>query len=174
MSVVDGATHTQKDDVESNGGSLENVAEIFVLFLCGVQLVLRSGVLTIILDLDEVDATPSLLRSLGRCCLGLVALLVAGSAAGVLPVSLNCPLPLRSSGSTHGSSLQFWNFSVYGENACVLEGRHGGLVGTKALGEENGPCLLYGYNYGFVFGFLCLLLQASGCCRRDFPQGLLF
>ena len=29
------------DDVESNGGSLENVAEIFVLFLCGVQLVLR-------------------------------------------------------------------------------------------------------------------------------------
>jgi len=34
VSVVDGATHTQKDDVESNGGSLENVAEIFVLFLC--------------------------------------------------------------------------------------------------------------------------------------------
>jgi hypothetical protein len=43
VSVVDGATHTQKDDVESNGGSLENIAEIFVLFLCGVQLVLRSG-----------------------------------------------------------------------------------------------------------------------------------
>jgi len=57
MSVVDGATHTQKDDVESNGGSLEKVAEIFVLFLCGVQLVLRSGVLTM-LDLDEVDVTP--------------------------------------------------------------------------------------------------------------------
>ena len=36
MSVVDGATHTQKDDVESNGGSLENVADIFALFLCGV------------------------------------------------------------------------------------------------------------------------------------------
>jgi len=46
LGVVDGAAHTQKDDVESNGGSLENVAEIFVLFLCGVQLVLRSGVLT--------------------------------------------------------------------------------------------------------------------------------
>ena len=30
VSVVDGATHTQKDDVESNGGSLGNVAEIFV------------------------------------------------------------------------------------------------------------------------------------------------
>ena len=44
--------------MESNGGSLENIAEIFVLFFCGVQLVLRSGVLTI-LDLDEVDVTPS-------------------------------------------------------------------------------------------------------------------
>jgi hypothetical protein len=56
VSVVDGATHTQKDDVESNGGSLENVAKVFVLFLCGVQLVLRSGVLTV-LDLDKVDVT---------------------------------------------------------------------------------------------------------------------
>jgi len=34
VSVVDGAAHTQKDDVESNGGSLENVAKVFVLFLC--------------------------------------------------------------------------------------------------------------------------------------------
>ena len=57
MSIVDNATHTQKDDVESNGGSLENDAEIFVLFLCGVQLVLRSGVFTIF-DTDKVDATP--------------------------------------------------------------------------------------------------------------------
>ena len=51
VSVVDGAADTQKDDVENNGGSLEHVAEVFVLLLCGVQLVLRSGVL-IILDLD--------------------------------------------------------------------------------------------------------------------------
>ena len=37
----------------------------------------------------------------------------------------------------------------------MLEGRHGGLVGNKALGEENGPCLLYGHDdYGFVFRFL--------------------
>ena len=36
---------------------LENVAKVFVLFLCGVQLVLRSGVLTV-LDLDKVDVTP--------------------------------------------------------------------------------------------------------------------
>ena len=50
--VVDGATHTQKDDVEGNGGSLEDEAEAFVLFLCGAQLVLRSSVLTV-LDLDE-------------------------------------------------------------------------------------------------------------------------
>ena len=34
LSVVDGAAaHTQKDDAESNGGSLENVAEVFVLLL---------------------------------------------------------------------------------------------------------------------------------------------
>jgi hypothetical protein len=32
VSVVDGAAHTQKDDVESSGGSLENVAKVFVLF----------------------------------------------------------------------------------------------------------------------------------------------
>ena len=30
---------------------------VFVLFLCGVQLVLRSGVLTV-LDLNKVDVTP--------------------------------------------------------------------------------------------------------------------
>jgi len=61
---------------------LENVAEVFVLFLCGVQLVLRSGVLTV-LDLDEVDATlrfaevfGSVLSGVGgsagdwRCCWG--------------------------------------------------------------------------------------------------------
>jgi hypothetical protein len=80
VSVVDGAAHTQKDDVESNGGSLENVAKVFVLFLCGVQLVLRSGILTVI-DLDKVDVTPrfaevfrSVLSGVGgstggwRCC----------------------------------------------------------------------------------------------------------
>ena len=51
----------------------------------------------------------------------------------------------------------------------MLEGRHGGLVGTRAFGGENGPCLLYGHDGGFVSGFLCLLLQASECRRRDFP-----
>ena len=38
-----------------------NVAEVFVLLLCSVQLVLGSGVLTI-LDLNEVDVTPSLVE----------------------------------------------------------------------------------------------------------------
>jgi len=76
VSVVDGATHTQKDDVESNGGSLENVAKVFVLFLCGVQLILRSGVLTI-LDLDEVDVTPRFAEVFGSMLSG-----VGGSAGG--------------------------------------------------------------------------------------------
>ena len=76
VSVVDGAAHTQKDDVESNGGSLENVAKVFVLFFCGVQLVLRSGVLTV-LNLDKVDVTPrfaevfrSVLSGVGGCTSG--------------------------------------------------------------------------------------------------------
>ena len=87
VSVVDGAIHNQKDDVESNGGSLENVAEVFVLFLCGVQLVLSSCVLTV-LDLDRWMSRRGLLRSLGRCCLGLVALLVASALSFKEP-----PLP---------------------------------------------------------------------------------
>ena len=65
---------------------MENVAEVFVLFLGGVQLVLRSGVLTV-LDLDEVDVTPmfaevsrSMLSGVGgsaggwRCCWGAPSL----------------------------------------------------------------------------------------------------
>ena len=50
VSVVDGAAHTPKKDVKRYRGSLENVAKVFVLFLCGVQLVLRSGVLTVLAD----------------------------------------------------------------------------------------------------------------------------
>ena len=80
VSIVDGAVHTQKDAVKSNGGSLENVAKVFVLFLRGVQLVLRSGVLKV-LDLNKVNVTPrfaeifrSVLSGVGgftggwRCC----------------------------------------------------------------------------------------------------------
>jgi len=79
VSVVDGAAHTQNDDVESNGGSLERmflVAKVFVLFLCGVQLVLRSGVLTA-LDLDEVHAMPRFAKVFGSVLPG-----VGGSGGG--------------------------------------------------------------------------------------------
>ena len=62
--------------MESNGGSLENLAEVFVLFLCSVQLDMKSGVLTV-LDLDEVDVTPSfvevfrsVLSGVGGCTSG--------------------------------------------------------------------------------------------------------
>ena len=101
MDVVDGAAHTQKDDVESNGGSMENAAEIFVLFLCGVQLILRSCVLTV-LDPDEVDIVPSLvevfrsvLSGVGgftggwRCCWG------APSLPQLPPATLKNPPPLH-------------------------------------------------------------------------------
>ena len=49
-------THSQKDGVESNGGSLKGGAEAFMLFLCGAQLILRSSVLRVF-DLDEVNVT---------------------------------------------------------------------------------------------------------------------
>jgi hypothetical protein len=77
VSVVAGAAHTQKDDVESNGGSL-NVAKFFVLFLCSVQLVLRSGAGALtVLDLDEVDVTPRFAEVFGSVLSG-----IGGSAGG--------------------------------------------------------------------------------------------
>jgi hypothetical protein len=42
VTVADGATHSQKDGVEGNGGSFKEGAEAFMLFLRGAQLVLRS------------------------------------------------------------------------------------------------------------------------------------
>jgi hypothetical protein len=55
---------------------LEECFLVFVLLLYGVQLVLRSGVLTI-LDLDEVDVTPSLVEVFRSVLSG-----VGGSTAG--------------------------------------------------------------------------------------------
>ena len=88
--------------MESNGGSLDNVAEVFVLFLCGVQLVLRSGVFTV-LDLNEVDVMPrfaevfrSVLPGVGgstggwRCCRG------ASSLPQLPPATLKNPPPYIS------------------------------------------------------------------------------
>ena len=54
--VVYGATHSQKDGLENNGGSLKDGAEAFMLFLRSAQLVLQSSVLTV-LDLDKVNVT---------------------------------------------------------------------------------------------------------------------
>jgi len=56
------------------------------------------------------------LRSLGRCCLGLVALLVAGGAAEVLPVSLNCNCPLALQNPPPYISLLFLCFCSNGSN----------------------------------------------------------
>jgi hypothetical protein len=99
--------------VESNGGSLKGGAEAFMLFLHGAQLVLRSSVL-VEFDLIEVNVTLEKLRSLGRCCLEKVDLLVAvGGAVDVLPVSLNYyPLPLPK---TQPPSLLVCCFFVFAE-----------------------------------------------------------
>ena len=111
MVVVDGANHSQKDDVEGNRGSLmKDGAEAFVLFLPGAKLVLRSSVLTV-LDL-EVDVMLENAENLGRCCLGKVDPQMAGSAAEVLQVSLRCPLPLLR---THPHSLVVCCFFVFAE-----------------------------------------------------------
>jgi hypothetical protein len=92
--VVDGATHSQKDGVESNGGSLKGGAEAFMLFLCGAQLVLRSSVFTV-LDLDELDVAPSFVEVFRSMLSGVGGSAGGWQSAGVFPVSLSCPLPLR-------------------------------------------------------------------------------
>ena len=51
VSVVDCAARTQKDDVESNGGSLENVAKVFVLFL-PVNIALSISLIEILVSTD--------------------------------------------------------------------------------------------------------------------------
>jgi len=100
VSVVDGAAHTKKDDVESNGGSLENVAKVFVLFLCGVQLVLRSGVFTV-LDLNEVDVMPRFAEVFGAnavwgwwLCWWLAVLLGCSQSPSIAPCHSEEPTPL--------------------------------------------------------------------------------
>ena len=66
---------------------------VFVLFLCRVQLVLRSGVLTV-LDLDKVNVTLRFAEVFRSLLSG-----ICGSTGGWwccwgAPISLNCPLPL--------------------------------------------------------------------------------
>jgi len=68
--------HSQKDGVEGNGGSLEDRAEAFVLFLRGAYLVLRSSVFTA-LDPDEVNVTLENAETFGSVLSG-----EGGSASG--------------------------------------------------------------------------------------------
>ena len=119
-----------------------------MLFLCGVQLVLRSGVLTV-LDLDEVDVAPSFVEVFRSVLSGVVAvLLVAGGAAEVLPVSLNCPVPLQR---THPPTLVccFCVFAAMGVSSTrserlevnlSLSGKRGGKshLGTILLSAVSG------------------------------------
>ena len=75
-----------------------------------------------------------LLRSLGRCCLGLLALLVAGGAAGMLlAVSLSCPLPTRR---THPPAVVccFRAFAEIG----VTSTKSGRLEVNLSLSEKRG------------------------------------
>ena len=89
-----------------------------------------------------------LLRSLGRCCLGLVALLVAGGAAEVLPVSLiNFPLPLQKN---HPPTLVccFCVFAAMG----VTSTKSGRLEVNLSLSEKQGGAGWeepFGNNYTF-------------------------
>ena len=96
MIVVYGATHSQNDGVEGNGGSLKDGVETFVLFLRGAQLVMRSSVFTAVPSLDEVDVTLKNAEIFGSVLSGEGGCAKAGGAAEKLPVSLNCPLPLHS------------------------------------------------------------------------------
>jgi hypothetical protein len=132
VSVVDGATHTQKDDVESNGGSLENVAEAFALFLCGVQLVLRSGVLTV-LDLDKVDVTPSYAEVFGSVLSGV------GGSTGGWRCCWGAPSPFQLPPATPKNpplyiSLLFLCFAAMG----VTSTKSGRLEINLSLSEKRG------------------------------------
>jgi len=110
-----------------------------------------------------------LLRSLGRCCLGLVALLVAGGAAGVLPVSLSCPLPLRR---THPPAV-VCSFRVFAE-VGVISTISGRLEVNLPFSEKRG-------GKSHLEQFYFQLFQESGdfawssvcCCLRLWRQRMI-
>ena len=116
--------------MESNGGSLENVAEIFVLFLCGVQLVLRYGVFTI-LNLDKVDVTRmfaevfrSVLSGVGgstggwRCCWGAPSQLLPATTKNPPPYNILLFLCFCSDGSN-----QHKTWAAGGKTVFIWEAR---------------------------------------------------
>ena len=84
MLVIDGATHSQREGVEGNGGSLKDVAEAFVLSLHITQLALRFSVRAV-LYLDEVDIVLKYAETFGSVLSG-----EGGSADCVLAVLLRC------------------------------------------------------------------------------------
>jgi len=94
VSVVDGAAHTQRVMWRVTKAPFRMLQRLlccsFAAFSWFWRLVSSQYLIS-----TRWMSRQGLLRSLGRCCLGLVALLVAGGAAEVLPVSLNCHLPLR-------------------------------------------------------------------------------
>jgi hypothetical protein len=92
--------------VEGNGGSLEDGAEAFVLFLRSAQLVLQSSVLAV-LDPDEVNVTLEDAEIFGSVLSG-----EGGSVGGgwrCCGSALSCPLPLLR---THPPSLLVCCFFV--------------------------------------------------------------
>ena len=75
-----------------------------------------------------------MLRSLGRCCLGKVDLLVAGGAADVLPLPLDYPLPFLR---IHPPSLLVCCFLVFVEMGATSTAS-GWLEVNLFLSEKRG------------------------------------
>ena len=90
VSVVEGATHSQKDGVEGNGGSWKDGAEAFVLFSAALSwfwgLVSSQYLIS-----NRWLSHWIMAICLGWCCLGKVDLLMAGGDVEMRPVSLSCP-----------------------------------------------------------------------------------
>ena len=90
--------------MEGNGGSLEDGAEAFVLFLRSAQLVLQSSVLAV-LDPDEVNVTLEDAEIFGSVLSG-----EGGSVGGgwrCCGSALSCPLPLLRNQPRHCYSVAF-------------------------------------------------------------------
>jgi len=101
--VEDGATHSQKDSVESNGGSLQAGAEAFTLLLHGAQLVLQSSLHVLkVLDLNEVNVTLKNAEVFGSVLSGEV-----GSVGGLLWQWIGGHLPGCGGGGGLGVGVAF-------------------------------------------------------------------
>ena len=127
---------------------MEDVAKVFVLFLCRVQLVLRSGVLTV-LDLDKVDVTPSfaeafrsVLSDFGGSTGGWWCCWDAPSLPKLPPATPKNPLPtffvfvsLQREQEANGTCLEMNNLLG---NCFVASSGH------AYNNIDNGPCMGHG------------------------------